>query len=67
MHGSPYAYDTHVPVIFCGKGIPPMTRFEVVAPAQIAPTLAALLGCGLPSGSRTETLMPYLQPAGRKF
>ncbi len=56
MHGSPYSYDTHVPVIFAGPGIPSATIRRPVEPASIAPTIAALLGIGPPSGSSAEVL-----------
>jgi len=41
-HGTPYAYDQRVPVLFMGYGIRPGEYFESVTPADIAPTLAAL-------------------------
>ncbi|MBI3650018.1 MAG: alkaline phosphatase family protein [Acidobacteria bacterium] len=48
-HGSPYNYDTHVPVIFFGKGIQ-KGRFSMeCSPSDIAPTLASLLRIELPS------------------
>ncbi len=47
MHGSPYSYDTFVPVAVYAPGVSPKTSFELVAPGQIAPTLAALLGSRL--------------------
>lgn len=64
MHGSPYDYDTHVPVIFCGPGIRPGVVREPVTPAQIVPTLAALLGCRPPAGARSPSLLPWLQTGG---
>lgn len=63
MHGSPYEYDTHVPVIFCGPGISPRVVHDPVTPAQIVPTLAALLGCRAPTGARAPSLLPLLQRA----
>ncbi|MGA2883415.1 MAG: alkaline phosphatase family protein [Bryobacteraceae bacterium] len=50
-HGTPFSYDTHVPVIFLGHGIRPGRYDENVRTADIAPTLAALLGVNTPSGS----------------
>lgn len=50
-HGTPYAYDTQVPVMFWGPGIKPGTYPGSIAVNDIAPTLAALLGTALPSGS----------------
>ena len=50
-HGTPFSYDTHVPMIFLGRGIRPGVYTETVRTADIAPTLAALLGVNTPSGS----------------
>ena len=50
MHGSPWRYDTHVPIIFMGPGILPETVHRRVHPVDVAPTLAALLGM-TPPGS----------------
>ncbi len=50
-HGTPFSYDTHVPMIFLGSGIRPGRHDEKVRTADIAPTLAALLGVNTPSGS----------------
>jgi predicted AlkP superfamily pyrophosphatase or phosphodiesterase len=50
-HGTPFSYDTHVPVIFLGRGIRPGRYDENARIADIAPTLAALLGVNTPSGS----------------
>jgi len=60
MHGSPYSYDTHVPVIFAGAGIRPATLWREVEPASIAPTIAALLGIEAPSGSSAPVLEEVL-------
>jgi predicted AlkP superfamily pyrophosphatase or phosphodiesterase len=50
-HGTPFSYDTHVPVIFLGPGVRAGRYDENVRTADIAPTLAALLGVNTPSGS----------------
>jgi predicted AlkP superfamily pyrophosphatase or phosphodiesterase len=50
-HGTPFSYDTHVPLIFLGRGIRPGRYDANVRTADIAPTLAALLGVNTPSGS----------------
>jgi predicted AlkP superfamily pyrophosphatase or phosphodiesterase len=47
-HGSPYWYDTHVPVIFFGGAIKEGRSKANVTPADIAPTLADLAGIKLP-------------------
>jgi arylsulfatase A-like enzyme len=56
-HGSPYAYDTHVPLLFYGpKWVKPGRRDARVEIADIAPTLAALLGVPAPSSSEGRPL-----------
>jgi predicted AlkP superfamily pyrophosphatase or phosphodiesterase len=48
-HGSPYNYDTHVPVIFYGKGVVKGRHAIECSPSDIAPTLASLLRIEMPS------------------
>jgi len=55
-HGTPFNYDTHVPVIFMGAGIPPAEYRRKVWVNDIAPTLAAILGIEDPSGSVGDVL-----------
>lgn len=43
-HGTPHAYDTHVPLVWYGPGIKPRTHNEKVGVDDLAPTLAGLLG-----------------------
>lgn len=47
-HGSPYHYDRHVPLIFYGAGIAPGSSPDRVSVADVAPTLAALIGVPFP-------------------
>ena len=47
-HGSPYEYDTHVPVIFFGGAVKAGRSKASVTPADISPTLADLAGVKLP-------------------
>jgi hypothetical protein len=49
-HGTPYAYDTHVPVLIAGPGVRSGVWTDPVSPADIAPTICALLGIEFPSG-----------------
>jgi len=60
MHGSPYSYDTYVPIVFAGPGIKPQMVYRPVAPASIAPSLALYLGIKPPSASRSEILAEVL-------
>jgi len=50
-HGSPYAYDAHVPVFVAGPGIVPAVVHRPVAARDVAPTISAWLGIAPPSGS----------------
>ncbi len=43
-HGSPYDYDSHVPLIFAGFGVQAGTYRDFVRTVDVAPTLAALIG-----------------------
>jgi predicted AlkP superfamily pyrophosphatase or phosphodiesterase len=56
MHGSPWNYDTHVPLIFSGPGIPAGITYRLVQPADVAPTLAALLDMSPPASSQGAVL-----------
>ena len=56
MHGSPWNYDTHVPVIFAGGGAPPKVVYRRVQPADVAPTIAALLGMTPPASAQGTVL-----------
>ena len=61
MHGSPWRYDTHVPIIFSGPGIRPQRVSRRVHPVDVAPTLSALLGLSAPAGSEGVVLKEVLQ------
>lgn len=55
-HGSGYTYDTHVPLLFFGKGIKKggtNNKSEII---DIAPTLSALLGISRPNGATGRVL-----------
>ena len=43
-HGSPYDYDSNVPLVFFGAGIAPGKHDEFVRTVDLAPTLARLMG-----------------------
>jgi predicted AlkP superfamily pyrophosphatase or phosphodiesterase len=64
-HSSPYPYDTHVPMIFYGAGIHAGEYLQSVAPNDIAPTLAAILGVKMPNGSSGNVLKDVFQRAER--
>jgi predicted AlkP superfamily pyrophosphatase or phosphodiesterase len=50
-HGSPYTYDTNVPLLFWGNGIKAGKSVRYHSIVDIAPTLAMMLGVKLPSAS----------------
>jgi predicted AlkP superfamily pyrophosphatase or phosphodiesterase len=60
-HGTPFNYDTHVPVIFLGAGIKKGHYYQRIAPNDIAPTLAAILGVQEPGGSVGRVLQELWQ------
>jgi len=60
-HGEPYDYDAHVPVIIFGGGIRPGTYATEASPADIAPTLSALLGISFPAGREGMVLEEALK------
>lgn len=59
-HATPYAYDTHVPLVIMGPGVVPGRYFESCTPADIATTLAALLRSQPPSDSAGRVLKEAL-------
>ena len=60
-HGSPYSYDTHVPTIIMGAGIIPGRYLEPASPADIAPTLSALLRITAPSSATGRVLLEAIK------
>ncbi len=57
VHGSPWRYDTYVPIIFAGYGIKSKTVSRRVHTVDIALTLATLVGAKPPSGASGEVLL----------
>lgn len=55
-HGSGLNYDTHVPLLFFGKGIKHGETFDKTVIPDIAPTISALLGISFPSGATGQPL-----------
>lgn len=55
-HGSPWTYDTHVPIIWMGPGIEAGRIARRVETVDVAPTIAAVLGLRAPSGTRGRIL-----------
>lgn len=59
-HGSIWRYDTYVPVIFAGAGLPAAKVSRLITPYDIAPTLAACLEIKTPSGAIGRPLQEVL-------
>jgi len=59
-HGSPYSYDTHVPLIIMGRDFVKGSYPQEATPADIAPTLAGLLRVQAPSCSAGRVLFEAL-------
>jgi predicted AlkP superfamily pyrophosphatase or phosphodiesterase len=59
-HGSPWGYDTHVPLLWLESGVRPGAYNGNVSVADIAPTLSSLLEIPAPSGSQGRVLKEML-------
>lgn len=60
-HGSPYGYDTHVPLIIMGRDFRPGNYAQSATPADIAPSLANALNVQSPSCSVGRILVEGLR------
>jgi predicted AlkP superfamily pyrophosphatase or phosphodiesterase len=59
-HGSPWTYDTYVPIILAGPGIKARRIARRVETVDLAPTISAYLRIKAPSGSRGRVLTEVL-------
>jgi len=59
-HGSGYTYDTHVPVLFFGKGIKPGSSYRYHGITDIAPTICALIEIPFPNGCTGQPIEEML-------
>ncbi|MCK9408433.1 MAG: alkaline phosphatase family protein [Bacteriovoracaceae bacterium] len=60
-HGSPYRYDTHVPLIVWRHGIQPQKVSRPVYSADAAPTLATIAGISIPKNIDGTPLVETLK------
>jgi len=60
-HGSPWDYDSYVPIFFLGRDIPAQSISRSVTPYDIAVTLAATLEVKPPSGSVGKVLVEVVK------
>ncbi len=60
-HGSPYEYDTHIPVLFWRDGIRPRKISRPIFSADVAPTLATCVGFTYPENIDGTPLMEVVR------
>jgi predicted AlkP superfamily pyrophosphatase or phosphodiesterase len=60
-HGTPWQYDSHVPLLFVNANFTPQIISRPVSTTDIAPTLSALLVVKYPSGTVGEPLNEVLR------
>ena len=60
-HGSPWNYDSQVPLLLWGSAFKPGVYFSQCQPIDLAATLAATLGLTQPSGSQGSPLVPAIK------
>ena len=63
-HGSPWRYDTFVPVMFAGANVPARTVHRRIHTIDVAPTLSSYVGTGIPSGAAGTPLVEVLSAGG---
>lgn len=59
-HGTPYAFDTHAPLLFYGWNIKKGNSHAKKYITEIAPTIAQKIGITFPNGSQCEVLTEIL-------
>jgi arylsulfatase A-like enzyme len=59
-HGTLYAFDTHIPLLFMGWGIRQGNSNTEVHITDIAPTISALLHIQMPSGCIGQVISSVL-------
>ena len=64
-HGTPYTYDTQVPLIFYGAAFVPGDYYQRASPTDLAPTLAAALKIHPPALATGRVLSEALRKAPR--
>ena len=65
-HGSPWRYDTYVPVIFAGYGIEAQTVKRRIHTVDVALTLSNVVGALPPSGAAGNVLFEVLERRASK-
>jgi predicted AlkP superfamily pyrophosphatase or phosphodiesterase len=62
-HGSPYPYDTHVPLLWYGWRVRPGETFAPISITDIAPTLASMLRIMAPNGCTGQVIQDLMPPS----
>ena len=66
-HGMPWRYDTFVPIIFAGTGVPSQRVHRRVHTVDVATTLSAFVNAKPPSGAVGVPLVEALKGKGSRF
>jgi len=62
MHGSPWPYDTRIPMFFVGRGVTPGVYPTAAVQQDVAVTIASALGMSMPP-TATGHALPGVKPA----
>ncbi len=65
MHGSPWPYDTRIPMMFAGPGVVPGVYAVPARQQDVAVTLAGVLGVTMPP-TATGRPLPGVRPTARR-
>lgn len=63
-HGSPWGYDRRVPILFWWKGMAGFEQPNAIETVDIMPTLASLIGLGVPAGEIDGRCLDLIAGAG---
>lgn len=61
MHGLPWWYDTHVPIVFIVLGIQPRSVYLRVHPVDVTLTVSAFLEMAPPSAAKMSILTEVMR------
>lgn len=60
-HGSPWNYDTNVPLLMMGAGVKHVEVVRRVSITDVAPTIAMIVGCALPDAAIGDPIPEVLR------
>lgn len=64
--GTPYDFDTHVPLVVAGPGVTPGPRHQYVSNIDLAPTFEQMAGVKVPESVSGRSFLPSLLDAQAK-